>query len=183
MRTLTQTSLISSIATVSSYKELPKISAFEMVISPQKQILDQLFSDVVHLNNATGGTASGLKVSREDGRVKTKLVKRLSSLQLNALVQWLHKYKLDEPLIIYTGSDVVRSSVSFKLSRTFVSSSLENDLKYRLAIQEFYLDKSNLHVHFVFNEMSSTQPRSREALLRLNYFPIRLIKRLVNTSK
>jgi hypothetical protein len=87
MRTLTQTSLLSSIATVSSYKELPKISAFEMIISPQKQILDQLFSDVVHLNNATGGTASGLKVSSEDGRIKTKLVKRLSSLQLNALVQ------------------------------------------------------------------------------------------------
>jgi len=70
-------------------------------------------------------------------------------------------------------------SVKFDTTRTFLDSKVENDLKYRLGVQEYFLDRAAFRLTFVFNAASARQTRARELLLRLNYLPVRLVPRLV----
>jgi len=64
-------------------------------------------------------------------------------------------------------------------TRTFLDSKLESDLKYRLAIQEYYLGKAEFRLMFDFNSSSSRQTRAREMVLRMKSLPVRLVHRLV----
>jgi len=90
---------------------------------------------------------------------------------------------LEEPIITFAGSDVGGSQSRLKTTRTFLPSQLENDVKYRLAIHEFYMDRAELVVKFSFNNDSASNTVARESLLRLNKVPLRLVKRLVNIEK
>lgn len=47
-------------------------------------------------------------------------------------------------------------------------------------INDFYMDRSFVNIKFVFNPNSSLNTETREMLLRLNYIPTRLVKRLIN---
>ena len=90
------------------------------------------------------------------------------------------KLGLDEPLVNFQNSDVNLVTLKWQSNRTFLASQLENDVKYRLSIHEFYMDRVNTVLNIYLNSGSSKDSRGRETLLRLNYLPVRVVKRLLN---
>jgi hypothetical protein len=84
--------------------------------------------------------------------------------------------------VAYESADEQKLQVRIETTRTFLPSSLENDLKYRLGVQEFYLDKVHVVIKFVFNQTALSSVRGCESLLRMNYLPIRIVKRLVERN-
>ncbi len=86
---------------------------------------------------------------------------------------------LDSPLIVSQSADIESNSIKWDSARTYLASQLENDMKYRLGIKELYMDRVKVRLKFNFNKASKNYARSRETLLRLNYLPLRLVKRLV----
>jgi len=102
---------------------------------------------------------------------------------LSSFYAWMTKLGLDEPLVNFQNADVNLVSLKWNSNRTFLASQLENDVKYRLAIHEFYMDRVNTILNIYFNKGSYNNARGRETLLRLNYLPIRVVKRLVNKNE
>jgi len=179
---LVQKALMSSLANVLSFRELPNISAVEFEITPTSQKSESFFSDAIHESVVTGGKSPRLKESQNKGRREVKLANRVGQFNSAATLKWLTKLNLEETLNSLQGADISKHVFDVKRGRTFVQSALENDLKYRLMIHEFYLDKSKMRVRFEFNGASVEQVRTREALLRMNNLPVRLVKRVVKND-
>jgi len=174
--------LLSSKGVVKSVQERPKLSAIEIELLPDQQRLESYFSDVIHMLSVTKGELPIQKINNLKGKQTTRLIKRVTWDENQALTSWIRALKLEEVIVDFQGSDIQKASVAWESTRTFLSSSLENDLKYRLSIHEFYMDRTSLALKFIFNSTSQRQVRAREALLRLNYMPVRLVSRLVNKA-
>jgi hypothetical protein len=65
------------------------------------------------------------------------------------------------------------------ISKKFLESKIENDLKYRLGIQEYYLENVSLKLTAKFDSKSVGQVRARELRLRLNHLPLRILHRAI----
>jgi hypothetical protein len=98
------------------------------------------------------------------------------------LAHWLANFAADDVNVAYEGANKAQYAVGIETTRTFVDSKLENDLKYRMGIQEYYLGKAELRVVFDFNTQSSRKTRAREMLLRMNSVPVRFVRKLVKPS-
>lgn len=175
---LVQQNLLASKTLVSSIEETPVISAIEVEFIPNKQKLESFFSDAMHLASTTRGKAPSSLTLGSGAKSMSSLVKRSDWKNGKDMLRWIVGLNLEEPLINFQSADVMVSSISWDSPRTYLASSLENDMKYRLGVQEFYMDRVNIRVKFQFTSSSSKHVRAREAFLRLNYLPMRLVKRL-----
>jgi len=82
------------------------------------------------------------------------------SLTQNALVDrggWLVNLAIEDSEVAFAGADVKHYRISFDSTRSLLNSKLENDLKFRLGIQDYYLEKVELHASASFNKQSSGQ--------------------------
>jgi len=104
---------------------------------------------------------------------------RLATSDQSKLNGWISSFPLEESQVAFEGANNESYAVSLDTTRTFLDSKLENDLKYRLAIQEYYLGKAEFRLVFNFNAQSARQTRAREMVLRMKSLPIRLVRRLV----
>jgi len=175
-----QNSLRSSIAIVRSIRELPSLSAIEVKVLPHRQKAEAFFSDARHLTSVTGGQLAGSTQQVNGSRLEAQLSTRLTTGQTAPVLGWLANHKLESPVVAFQGADLYRAVFELRANRTFLPSTLENDLKYRLGFQEFHMDRAAVRLAFVFNRGSAKQARAREAFLRLNYLPVRRLKRRVN---
>lgn len=179
---LLQQSILSSKVLISTTKSLPTLLAIELEVTPFKKTVESFFSDSIHAISVTRGKVPSTVLTQLSSKDDARLIKRMALNTLSDINNWLSNLKLEEPLVSLQSSDVWMSNVKWQSTRTFLASQLENDLKYRLGIQEFYMDRINLCLKFYFNSDSASYVRAREALLRFNYLPIRLVKRLIKQN-
>lgn len=167
---------LSSKTTLTNLQNLPRLHAVQYEILPDSQTLDTLFSDSVHALWVAGGSlpAANRQVWSKQSRTTLTKTSRRST------AAWFANFPLEETWVSFTGADINSLSVKFDTTRTFLDSKVENDLKYRLGIQEYFLDRVAFRLTFVLDSSSVGQTRAREMILRLNYLPIRLVPRLVN---
>ena len=153
----------------------PKLKNVRYEMVAESQIDDRLFSDTIHTLWVTKGT---LPTAKKADWMKQQEV-RLSATNSSKLDGWLANFPLEEPRVAFEGSDSNKYQIVLDTVRAFIDSKLENDLKYRLGIQEYYVGKTRVCLAFTFNAASRRQTRARELLLRSNSLPIRLVRRLV----
>ena len=72
---LVQNALMSSVSNVNSYRELPKVQAIEIEITPTAPKSEALFGDTVHSNLVVGGKVQTVKESHNNGRREVKLAR------------------------------------------------------------------------------------------------------------
>ena len=173
-------SLLSSKSTVSNLKELPKTYAIEVEFVPHDQHVNSYFSDSLHLLSRARGKLPMQQAAEIENESVTRLISRSKFKDNDVLVNWVRNINIEDALVYFQGSDNVNAVVSWSKLRTFLKSSLENDIKFKMNINDFYMDRSFVNIKFVFNPNSSLNTEAREMLLRLNYIPTRLVKRLIN---
>lgn len=150
-------------------------------IMAQSQRLETFFSDVLHLVTISGGKMPTVNRYDVKGQAIIKVSKMLSGDKAKEFCKWLANYKTEEPLVGFVGSDIMSIGTALESTRTFVPSYLENDLKYRLGVHEFYLGKIQMRIQFLFNENTNKCARNCETVARMSGLPIRFIKRLVES--
>ncbi len=153
----------------------PKLKAVRYEMVAESQTDDHLFSDTVHTLWVTRGA---LPTAKKVDWMKQQGV-RLSATANSKLDGWLANFPLEESFVAFEGSDSNNYSITLNTARAFIDSKLENDLKYRLGIQEYYVGKASVRLAFTFNAASRGQTRAREMLLRSKSVPVRLIHQLV----
>lgn len=178
--TLVKEAILASKSLVTNTKELPTLSAIEFEMVPHKQQLESFFSDSIHSISVTRGKNPQTVYTKLGNKVESRMINRVNVKNLRNVYIWMTKLGLDEPLVNFQNADVNLVTLKWSSNRTFLASQLENDVKYRLAIHEFYMDRVNAILNIHFNIGSSKNSRGRETLLRLNYLPVRVVKRLVN---
>lgn len=178
-QSIVQQAMGTSKTLVSTMKETPVISAMELEFVASKQRLESFFSDSVHLLTTMRGKAPSGNLRSAGTKSEIRLVKRVDGKAAQERAQWRMSLNVEEPFVDFQSSDNGLGSVAWDSPRTYVASSLENDLKYRIGIQEFYMDRVKIRVKWYFNPESVKYVRARETFLRLNYLPLRLVKRLV----
>jgi hypothetical protein len=171
---LTSTRL-SSKTTRTNLQNLPRLHAVQYELMPDSQTLDTLFSDSMHALWVAGGSLPAAKRQVWMKQSRTTLTK----MSRRSAAAWFSNFPLEEAWVSFNGADGNSMSVKFDTTRTFLDSKVENDLKYRLGVQEYFLDRAAFRLTFVFDAASARQTRARELLLRLNYLPVRLVPRLV----
>lgn len=178
---LTSKSRVCSGTVINKTGFLPEIKV-EMIA--QSQSLDSFFSDLLHIVISTNGRKSTSKCYDSRGqKTVSNVIVSLTGEQVTSFLKWLSEFKTDKNFVSYTGSDTKNVKVKVDSTRTFVLSQLENDLKFRFGIHEFYLGKMIMNVQFCFSETSHDDVKGRETLLRMLGLPIRVIKRLVDVKK
>jgi hypothetical protein len=168
-------SLVASKATFNNLHVTPKLRNIRFEMMAESQSVDQLFGDAMHTLWAAGGS---MPSARKASRMKQPSV-QLTKTSGASLANWIAKFPVEESQVAYEGADTQAYTVSLDTTRTFLDSKLENDIKYRLGIQEYYVGKAAFRLVFDFNAKSYRQTRAREMLLRMQALPIRLVNRLV----
>jgi hypothetical protein len=175
MQNILMDSLITSKSIHHNLHTTPKLNGIRYEMVAEAQTADYLFSDALHTLWVAAGT---LPTAKRTAWMKQPVV-RLSTSAQSQLQDLLANFVLEEAQVAFEGSDNSRYSISFDTTRTFLDSKLEDDLKYRLGIQEYYVGKAEFKLIFSFNRQSSRQTRAREMILRSKSLPVRLVRRLV----
>lgn len=181
--TLVKEAILASKSLMKNTQELPTLSAIEFEMVSHKQQLESFFSDSIHSIYVMRGKNPRIIYTKLGNKVESRMINRVKVKNLSSFCAWMTKLGLDEPLVNFQSADVNLVSLKWNSNRTFLASQLENDVKFRLAIHEFYMDRVNTILNIYFNKGSYNNARGRETLLRLNYLPIRVVKRLVNKNE
>jgi hypothetical protein len=174
--------LLSSSTVLSSAVEIPKLLAIEIEMIPKFQTFEAYFSDAFHLLYITRGELFSQKETNVNNENVNHMFKRVSTDSESPVLNWVCNINIEDSFVDFQGSDDVKANVVWSKLRPFLPSTLEDDLKYRFEIDEVYIDQSNIKIKFIFDSRSYNKVSSREMLLRLNYIPTRLVKRLVNNK-
>jgi len=91
--------------------------------------------------------------------------------------------KRDEVFVARMGADANKATSKFKAYRGFLPSYLENHLRFRIGIHEYYVDRASVRVNRYFNRDSSQHTNARETAVRLAKLPFCITKRLVGKNE
>lgn len=169
--------LITSKSNLANLQSIPSLKSVRFELTSDGQHLDTFFSDSVHTLWVAGGS---LPLAKKQSWAKSGRVLMTKSRRKTDKNSWLINYPIEESWVAFAGSDTDSNVIYFDTTRTFLDSSIENDLKYRLDIQEYYLDRASFKLVFNFSKTSGRTTRAKELRLRRNYWPVRLVERLIN---
>ena len=176
---LTKQSILVSQGLVASLKEVPYISEIKVEFIPNNQNLESMFSDSMHMIQTSKGLIPKYETVKVGQKVETRMYQEVNKSNMGVILKWRSGLNVESPIVYYESSDEMVCNVTWSSLRTYLLSQIENEIKYRLGIQEFYMDKVSVVLKLKLNKDSSKYSSVRETLLRITYLPIRIVERLV----